>query len=639
MLSRIPMIIGSNKNKLEDIVRNMKSFTSTTLRKVKENSQESRKEWIVWMRALSAFIFTFLIISHGTAVCQSLNLNPKEWAKKLADPSDKKNDASFTLSTILQKQDSASDISFLDKLSNEPSAKGHYFIARFNCVKAYNLLVFYGPKPLSPFTTDSIKREVTKLLEEAMNQAFIVDDDYLAAYVSSIYGTAMDGFHNTEKAVMYMMYSADLYQKVKLHGAWDTYFLLGEMLWRVREYQKSIQYTKIAIPLVKVAHPVTKIYLMMCNNTIALSFHRMGKYDSALYYYNKALQLASEENDKKTGKIWQGIVSGNIAQIDFAQGNYTTALPLFMMDYQTSIEFGVYDEAGNSIQWAAKTNLALGNKKEALLEVRESFNLLNKWQNPANYRQNAYQTASQIFKALGDNDSAYYYSAEYNALHDSLERVIYQSSISISKLRLDNEKNRYNIQNIEREKKGQLEMRDSMIVAILLLCAVAMLLINRQLQKTKVRAQLEQHEKRRIEQEMESAREQLKMFTKSIIEKTSLIEKLESQMENKLKTQEQQQLVEELSRQSILTEEDWLNFKSLFEKLHVGFFEKINKHVNNITQAEQRMAALTLLHLNTKQIAGLLGISPNSVIKAKHRMRDRFNLQTDQEVENFIASL
>jgi tetratricopeptide (TPR) repeat protein len=409
MLSRIPMIIGSNKNKLEDIVRNMKSFTSTTLRKVKENSQESRKEWIVWMRALAAFIFTFLIISHGTAVCQSLNLNPKEWAKKLADPSDKKNDASFTLSTILQKQDSASDISFLDKLSNEPSAKGHYFIARFNCVKAYNLLVFYGPKPLSPFTTDSIKREVTRLLEEAMNQAFIVDDDYLAAYVSSIYGTAMDGFHNTEKAVMYMMYSADLYQKVKLHGAWDTYFLLGEMLWRVREYQKSIQYTKEAIPLVKVAHPVTKIYLMMCNNTIALSFHRMGKYDSALYYYNKALQLASEENDKKTGKIWQGIVSGNIAQIDFVQGNYTTALPLFMMDYQTSIEFGVYDEAGNSIQWAAKTNLALGNKKEALLEVRESFNLLNKWQNPANYRQNAYLTASQIFKALGDNDSAYYY--------------------------------------------------------------------------------------------------------------------------------------------------------------------------------------------------------------------------------------
>jgi len=44
------MIIGSNKNKLEDIVRDMKSFTSTTLRKtILENIQESRREWMIWI--------------------------------------------------------------------------------------------------------------------------------------------------------------------------------------------------------------------------------------------------------------------------------------------------------------------------------------------------------------------------------------------------------------------------------------------------------------------------------------------------------------------------------------------------------------------------------------------------------------
>ena len=48
--SHIHMIIGSNKNKLEDIVRDMKSFTSTALRKsIQESIQESRKEWIMWM--------------------------------------------------------------------------------------------------------------------------------------------------------------------------------------------------------------------------------------------------------------------------------------------------------------------------------------------------------------------------------------------------------------------------------------------------------------------------------------------------------------------------------------------------------------------------------------------------------------
>jgi putative transposase len=50
MPSHIHMIIGSKKNKLEDIVRDMKSYTSTTMKKlIQENSQESRKEWMIWM--------------------------------------------------------------------------------------------------------------------------------------------------------------------------------------------------------------------------------------------------------------------------------------------------------------------------------------------------------------------------------------------------------------------------------------------------------------------------------------------------------------------------------------------------------------------------------------------------------------
>ena len=50
MPSHVHMIIGSKKNKLEDIVRDMKSHTSTALKKsIKENPLESRKAWMVWL--------------------------------------------------------------------------------------------------------------------------------------------------------------------------------------------------------------------------------------------------------------------------------------------------------------------------------------------------------------------------------------------------------------------------------------------------------------------------------------------------------------------------------------------------------------------------------------------------------------
>ncbi|HEV8083343.1 MAG TPA: transposase [Chitinophagaceae bacterium] len=50
MPSHVHMIISSKENKLEDIVRDMKSHTSTTLRKViKNHVGESRREWMLMM--------------------------------------------------------------------------------------------------------------------------------------------------------------------------------------------------------------------------------------------------------------------------------------------------------------------------------------------------------------------------------------------------------------------------------------------------------------------------------------------------------------------------------------------------------------------------------------------------------------
>ncbi len=50
MTNHIHMIIGSKKDKLEDIVRDMKKHTSSELKTaIKNHPQESRKEWIIWM--------------------------------------------------------------------------------------------------------------------------------------------------------------------------------------------------------------------------------------------------------------------------------------------------------------------------------------------------------------------------------------------------------------------------------------------------------------------------------------------------------------------------------------------------------------------------------------------------------------
>jgi putative transposase len=50
MTSHVHLIIGTNKEKLENIMRDFKSHTSRELKKaIKNNIQESRKEWLLWM--------------------------------------------------------------------------------------------------------------------------------------------------------------------------------------------------------------------------------------------------------------------------------------------------------------------------------------------------------------------------------------------------------------------------------------------------------------------------------------------------------------------------------------------------------------------------------------------------------------
>jgi putative transposase len=50
MPSHVHMIIGSNNKPLEDIVRDMKSFTSAQMKKmIATHPQESRREWLLWM--------------------------------------------------------------------------------------------------------------------------------------------------------------------------------------------------------------------------------------------------------------------------------------------------------------------------------------------------------------------------------------------------------------------------------------------------------------------------------------------------------------------------------------------------------------------------------------------------------------
>jgi len=565
-------------------------------------------------------------------------LDVAKWVTELSDRNDRKNQASFELKNFLLKQDSSSIISYLDKWEKEGSTDNNYFKARFSCLKARFLYYLNFAEKSVDFEQKRVKtklpqaqKKIEQLLANAIDKAYSSEDEYLVAFISTEYAQIVNIF-DMGAAVMYSMNSINLYEKLGVDISPGDYEVLTLMLYKVKAYNDCIKYCHKT--LVAWQKTPGDIKPRSCINTIGLAYQKQNLYDSAFKYYRQALQLCYEQHDT----TWAGIVSGNMAQIYYSLGKYDIAYALFKFDYDVSLPRLYYDEAANAKQWMARINLALGNSGKALEEVRAAFQLLKLWNN-ANYLRNAYYTATQVFKTMGDYDSAFYYNNLYFVLNDSLEKEVNVNSLSISRARLNDQVSRYNMQALNREKKAQVTTRNVVIAGTVLVSLLALLVINRKRMKVKLKMEKAEQEKLFMEQEVVAAREQLKLFTDNIVEKSGFKEKLEQQLETKGYNEEQHQVIQELISQSILTNGDWLKFKDLFEKAYPGFFSKLKKQVDNITLAEIRMAALTRLHLNTKQMADVLGISSNSVIKAKQRLRQRFNLDFNYEVEEFIAKL
>jgi hypothetical protein len=322
----------------------------------------------------------------------------------------------------------------------------------------------------------------------------------------------------------------------------------------------------------------------------------------------------------------------------YAQNNFDSAYFLFKTDYQSSKTGGIYDNAANASGWAARANLVRGNKVAALAEAREAIRLLGLWPSGP-YLRDTYYTLMQIFRAMGNYDSAFYYSDHYIVLNDSLEKEVATSSLAISKAKLNDEVSRFNIQKLNKEKRTQIVLRNFIIAGIVLFSLLILLMLNRNRLKTKMKMERIEKEKTLMEQEIASAQTQLKMFTENIIEKTSLIEKLEQRVKGKEISADQQAVISELTRQTILTEEDWDKFKSLFEKIYPGFFINLKEKFPDITLAEQRMAAFTRLQLTAKQMASMLGISVDSVHKTRQRLRQRLRVNPESSLEEIMTTI
>jgi len=376
-------------------------------------------------------------------------------------------------------------------------------------------------------------------------------------------------------------------------------------------------------------------------NSLGLVYRDIRNIDSARYYFTLAFDKAKKHNDEG----WKGVLSGNLGHLFYLQGDFQKAEKLVMYDYRNSQNNNQVGSAINAGLLMIRIRIQQGRVAEAqklLTEIEaivfrdtyrmDEFRVLYKARNLVYQAQGNYKDALESFKIA----SLYDDTLRSLTTEENLKKTEFQINFEQkqSELSLVREKERFN---------EWMIIILSLLVGLIVVSSV--LIIRGIIRKRKRENQLLELKQEKVERELAHTEKEMRFILSNLIEKNALVEQLSSEIEgfqndvDSKFNEERSKMLGRLQSITLLTDDDWLEFKKLFERLNPNFFSRLLLAAPDLTNAEIRLVTLIKLNLSNLEMARVLGISPDSVRKTALRLRKKWNIDQQEELVKFVLNL
>jgi tetratricopeptide (TPR) repeat protein len=502
-----------------------------------------------------------------------------------------------------------------EEASSEKNERSANRIHLFKCVYQFSSKKKYEGINGSEWASLAIKNAIRQKDDIALNHAY------------SWYGYFMLTGNKPDTGILYFLKALDLYIKNgrSPETLLDQKIFVSTYLYRLHNYDLCKQFCLDAIA--NHQHLYDPSLIVVAWNNLGLYYEKTGNYDSAIYCF----QNVEHEARQRKRTAWYGISVGNIGDAYEMKGDWEKAMTYWQQDYDTSLYYRSTRNAALTLSKMSLYHFKQGKKEQAMKQLDQAMN----WSEGSMLvLPTIYRIKAECFKMLKNTDSSYYYLQLYQQLTDSLDQVATRNSYNYLQLRLGFDESAHQYEVLQKEKRAEVTIRNLMLAGIVALVIIGLLFYNRQRLKHLHENQLALQKQQAAEIEIRDAGDQLAFFTRNMLEKNEMIAQLHERL-----SQQQQTVNDELVQHTILTEDDWQHFRSLFEKAYPGFFERIKSQWPEITTAEIRLAALIRLKLDNKQIASMQGISPVTVRSTKTRLRQRLAITLEEGLESHIQSL
>ena len=454
-------------------------------------------------------------------------------------------------------------------------------------------------------------------------------------------------------------------------GMPSTLSSIGDVYRYLGDYAKALEYYLQGLKIAEDLKDDPGIAGLL--NSLGLVYFQQKRYDQALDFFKQALSLS----EKLGYASYKAVILTNVADIYAEEKDYERSLEFYFKaleiergqqnldgEAQSLASLGtVYDAMGKHEEAVKnfEASLALADSIGAARTSASSCNELSGLHRKTDqldralyFAQRALESATQqgfqqqiqaaylnlaeTYAELNDFNAAYPNYVAYVAVKDSIFSENKTRQITEMQTKYETEKKEQQIASLQMEKTNEIFRRNAYALGLACTFAIAALIIGWLNYRMKKNKKIREQERLLTKEKIESYRKELKRFTQNVVNKTHHIQSLNQELEKVKKEiagscSHYDGNLDKLMQSTILTEDEWDEFKTLFEQVHRGFFSNLRSKYPDLSISEVRMAGLLKLNLTSREISNMLGISHESVNKSRYRLRKKLNLGREEKLE------
>ncbi len=339
-------------------------------------------------------------------------------------------------------------------------------------------------------------------------------------------------------------------------------------------------------------------------NNLALGYMGRKNWNQALRYLNDAVQMKTQANDFTQ----MTVIFNNMGHCYSRLGDQDLALKYFEQALEKGKENGQFGDI-----------------------VRSYQNIVN-----LHSKQKQFEKAFEIQSRL-------------MVLKDSLAKAEREDALNELEVKYETQDKEKEISLLQKEQTIITNRWLTLALGLFLAIVIGVLFIDNQKRKHRQEKQLlsaedelQKAELKIMTDLLEYNQQKLSLYTENLLRKNEIVGQLESKLKSVVENASgefgsEEKLMEDFSGVRILTDDDWEEFKRLFDGVHRGLLERLLISYENLTLAEQRLFLLMKLDLSTKEIANILGVSPESIKKGRYRLKKKLNVLDEQSLQEFIS--